>query len=101
MKKVNSNTLSMNGAPTVVYFGAEWCSSCPVVEKYLTNSEEKFPQVQFLKVDVKEDALISEAMRVLSLPTVIFFDGNKEKSRFSGSTSAKHLISFVADYYTL
>lgn len=101
MDLVNSQNMTMNAKPTVIYFGAEWCSSCPTVEKYLTQKENLFPHVRFMKIDVKEDAAVAEAMRVLALPSIIFFDGNKEQVRFSGSTASKHIISYLADYYSV
>ena len=91
MNKVDANTLTITKNPTVLYFGAEWCSSCPPVEKLVKKQVDKYPHVSFGKVDVKTDAVIAESMRVQSLPTVIMFDGGKEVMRFTGSSAGAHV----------
>ncbi len=95
MRSVNKDLFYTGSKPAVVYMGASWCSSCPAVEAELRHHADKYPDWDFQKVDVTTDAIIAEAFRVQSLPTVIIFEDGKEAARFTGSTAAKRAIERI------
>ena len=67
-----------SGVPVVVDFWAEWCGPCrqvaPTLEKL---AKEYAGQIRVAKVDVDSNPGLSQAFRVMSIPTIMLV---KEKT---------------------
>ena len=77
--------------PAVVAFGAPWCRPCHAVEAILERLAARSPgRLSFVRVDVDENPLAAARYGVLSLPTVMVFEGGEPRETIVGARGARH-----------
>jgi thioredoxin 1 len=85
--------------PVLVDFWAGWCGPCkmiaPVVEEIAQHYGER---MQVAKLNVDENPRISEMFQVLTIPTLILFQGGKELARFTGFRPKQDLVRLIDQY---
>ena len=64
---------------------ATWCGPCQKVAPIFVELSEKFPDIEFLKVDVDVADEISEGFEVTSLPTFIFLNKGNIYKKIEGA----------------
>ena len=82
--------------PVLVDFFAEWCGPCkmaaPVLDKLAEDYKDK---AGIVKVDVDQNQELAQKYSVMSIPTVILFNGGEEKDRkigFAGEQGYKDML---------
>jgi thioredoxin 1 len=74
------------GGPVVVDFWAPWCGPCRAIGPILEQLEsEAGGRVAFAKVNVDENVDVAARYSVLSLPTVMVFDGGEPRETLVGA----------------
>ena len=81
----------------ILYFSAEWCGPCKAVANTIQSCSENYPEVDILKIDAEDGALIAKEHRVKSLPTLIFIREGECISRTNGSLSENELSQMISD----
>lgn len=83
---------------SVVKFSAEWCAPCKRMETLIKKMENEFSDINFFDVDVDVCNELAKKYKVKTLPTLIFFDGKKEKNRIIGSILTEPLRKNLKEF---
>lgn len=77
--------------PVVVDFWAPWCHPCEAVTRVLEDMEaESSGRVAFAKLDIDANPAIAARYDVLSIPTVMVFDGGEPRATITGARPRQH-----------
>jgi thioredoxin 1 len=79
--------------PVVVDFWAPWCGPCRVVGPILADMAGEHERVTFVKLNVDENPATQARYNVLSIPTVILFEGGEARETVVGARSRSHYES--------
>ena len=83
--------------PVLVLFSSEWCPACkqlaPVVEKMAGEVSDRAAVVH---VDVSAEAELASTYGVMSIPTVIVFNGGEAGQRIVGYVQREELDKLLA-----
>lgn len=83
-------------APLILHFSATWCGPCAGVRTLVDQLSAQLPAVRHVEVDVTEHHELAAELRVLSLPTVLVYDGSmQQRFRVSGAPTATDLRAAV------
>jgi len=75
--------------PVVVDFWAAWCAPCQFLGQALDAVAPGFAgRLKVVKVNVDESPAVAERYRVMSIPTLIFFDGGRDVAESTGGMGA-------------
>lgn len=96
-----SNEIGQGGKPSLVFFTADWCTTCHGIERrVLTDDSVKqaLNGYNLIKVDLthlnENNRKIMKELDVVGPPTMISFDKEgKESSRFIGDVTASMLVA--------
>ena len=86
------------GKPVVVDFWAPWCGPCKAIHPILEQLAEETANVEFVRLDIDENPVNASRYDVLSIPTVILFDGGAPQEVVIGARPAKHFRQAFAAY---
>jgi len=85
--------------PTLVDFWAEWCGPCKMMNGPLEEiAGERTGSLKIAKLNVDENPNIAMQYGVMSIPTMIVFQGGEEKKRLVGARSKSQLEAELAEF---
>jgi thioredoxin 1 len=84
--------------PVVVDFWAPWCGPCRAIAPALEELAGETERVEFVKLDIDENPEAAARFGVLSIPTVILFEGGEARETVIGARPKKHFAQAFASY---
>jgi len=84
--------------PVVVDFWAPWCGPCRAVTPVLEQIAGETEKVEFVKLNIDDNPEAASRYNVLSIPTVILFEGGEAKETIVGARPAAHFRTAFESY---
>jgi thioredoxin 1 len=85
--------------PVVVDFWAPWCGPCRAVHPVLEQLAGETDRVDFVKLDIDANPATASRYDVLSIPTVVLFEGGRPRETLVGARPAGHFRKAFSGYF--
>ena len=94
-----SEAIATSDKPVLVDFWAEWCGPCkriaPILDEVAGENAEK---ITIAKVNVDENPDLARQFDIMSIPTLIVFDGGQPVHRFQGASGKAGLLEQLSEF---
>ncbi len=78
----------------LIDFYADWCGPCQMIGKVLEAMGDNLP-IPVIKINTDKFPDLSQKMGIMSIPTLILMDNNKEVKRNTGFLNKDEVNDFI------
>jgi thioredoxin 1 len=92
-------TVAGSEQPVVVDFWAEWCGPCKAIAPILSElSSELSDRITIAKVNVDDNPDLAMRFNVMSIPTILVFNGGEPQKRLVGAKGKSQLLQELDEF---
>ncbi|MFM7534885.1 MAG: thioredoxin [Acidimicrobiales bacterium] len=92
-------TVQSSDTAVVVDFWAEWCGPCKMIAPILTEiATEQKGKVTIAKLNVDEHPDLAMKYNVMSIPTLLVFEGGELRKRLVGAKGKGQLLQELKEF---
>ena len=85
--------------PVLVDFWAEWCQPCKMIAPHLEKiATEQDGKLKVAKLNVDENPEIAMRFNVMSIPTLLIFNGGEVRKRLVGAKGKGQLLQELNEF---
>lgn len=78
--------------PVLVDFWADWCGPCHLVAPFVEEIAHEHPTLRVAKLNVDDSQYTAQQYGVMSIPTLILFEGGRERGRLIGAHAKDSIV---------
>lgn len=88
--------LSRNDIPLLIDFWAEWCGPCKMMAPAFAQAAQLLePDIRLGKLNTETEAAIAARYNIRGIPTLILFQGGRERARQAGAMGAQDIVRWT------
>jgi thioredoxin 1 len=92
-------TVAAADKPVIVDFWAEWCGPCKMIAPILSEiAAEQGDHLTIAKLNVDENPEIAMRYSVMSIPTLLIFNGGEVRKRLVGAKGKGQLLQELDEF---
>ena len=95
IKTLNEFNEEIKEGKVLVDFFASWCGPCKMISPIIEELSTEITDVKFIKVDVDQASDIASTHGIMSIPTLMLFDGGKLIDKTVGFINKEEIINFI------
>jgi thioredoxin 1 len=77
--------LQEQGQNVLIDFYASWCVPCQQLMPRLSNLEQNYTNVKFVKVDIDNNIEYAQSLGIMSVPTILIYKGTELLNKSIGA----------------
>ena len=94
IKSAEFDATIANGTTLVDFFG-DWCGPCKMLGPVLEEVSAKYPDIEFVKVNIDDNMDLADRFGIMSIPTVYIFRDGALIGKTGGYQDATGICRFI------